>query len=191
MKYVFDVIDALRERRGYTMKELAERSGVPYTTLAAMMAKKPSKISQNTLKNLAGVFEVNWYVLLGKQRGYLGDNETTSRNINGIRLNAELDDEDYIAILRNVLGDEYVNEDDELILEATIPVIRYRKVDVISTSALKKHFRSSINAVLDRLSDEGVMEVMRHVLDIAMDPKYYVSTDSEKKEDNGWQKEEQ
>lgn len=191
MKKVFDVIDALREHHGYTMKELAERSGVPYTTLAAMMAKKPSKISKNTLMNLAGVFEVKWYKLLGKQRGFGDENEIPSRNINGIRLHAEMDDEDYIKVLREVLGDEYVREDDELILEARIPVIKYKQVDVISTSALKKHFRASINTVLDRLSDEGVMEVMRHVLEIAQDPKYYAPTDPKTKEDNEWQKEEQ
>lgn len=191
MKSVFDVIDALREHYGYTMKELADRSGVPYTTLAAMMAKKPSKIAKNTLTNIAAAFEVKWYELLGEQHSFGEDYDKKTRNINGIRLNAEMQETDFMLALRMVLGDEYVKADDELILEARIPVIKYRQVDVISTSALKKHFRSSINTVLDRLSDEGVMEVMRHVLDIAMDPKYYVSTDSEKKEDNGWQKEEQ
>ena len=102
-----------------------------------------------------------------------------------------MDEEDYIKVLRKVLGDEYVKEDDELILEARIPVIRYRQVDVISASTLKKHFRASINTVLERLSDEGVMEVMRHVLDIAQNPKYYAPADQKTKEDTGCQKEEQ
>jgi len=191
MKSVFDVIDALLEHHGYTMKELAERSGVPYTTLASMMAKKPSKISKNTLLDIADVFEVAWYEMLGRQKGFEDDNERATRNIHGIRLNAEMDEEDYIKVLRKVLGDEYVKEDDELILEARIPVIRYRQVDVISASTLKKHFRASINTVLERLSDEGVMEVMRHVLDIAQNPKYYAPTDQKTKEDTRWQNEEQ
>ena len=56
MNSVYDVIEVLSAWRGFTMKEVALRAGLSYTTFASMMSRRPVKIAKRTLQSIGTVF---------------------------------------------------------------------------------------------------------------------------------------
>ena len=96
MNSVYDVIEVLSAWRGLTMKEVALRAGLSYTTFASMMSRRPAKIAKRTLQSLGTVFGTDWYNLLGSDSELVPEFPPTTRygmrNINGERVCAMMDE---------------------------------------------------------------------------------------------------
>ena len=187
MSSVFEIIEALKAYRGMTFRDIAEKTGRSYTTLTSIMSRRSARIPVGILTEIASALEVDVCDLIP-----LEVMQQESVNKTG-RYSTEFSKDFVRMTLHRIIGDDYEKYLPEYDIEVrTLTTPRARPS--LNTSAehdARYQFKQSINFVLNKLNDRGLMEVMRLVLEVANDPKYYVSTDSEKKEDNGWQKEEQ
>lgn len=202
MNSVYDVIDVLRIWRGFTMRELATRSGLSYTTLMSMMNRRPTKMAKNTLARISGIFGAEWYELLG-----IGlpapDEPYHGRNSNGERIDVMMDEHRVESVLREILGEHYdaAIENLENRQKAlrdfhkermeqrdqgwVFPPIKspndYEKNESIQRRRLRNQFNVCLDLAFDNLNDAGVIEAMRYILELSQNPKYGKSN----QEDNG------
>lgn len=190
MNDVYDIIQLLCDWYGYTMRDFSKLSTLPYTTFVSMMKRRPEKISVNSLKRIAAVFEHEWYEMLGYDKESI-PTLINGRNINGARIETALTEDTCIKVVENISGKEYA----ELIGKNMVfhPPIHLMKQEMVKNrdNALHSQFKMCIDLVSDRLNDDGVIEAMRYILELTQNPKYNASTDQITKEDTGWQKEEQ
>lgn len=181
MSSIYEVIDTLRRWKGYSMRELAEKADIPHTSLASIMTRRSPKISVNTLESIANVFDKEAHDLFSIR-------STMSRTPNSVmRVTTELSEEDADAICSRIIGKDY--KEYLLPREQELETIGHRtsnaKVTLNYRIDIDQHFRQSIIFMLNKLNEEGLMEAMRRVLEVAQDPRYCVSTDSHKsKEDD-------
>lgn len=186
MKTIFEIIDAVRGYRGYSLKELAAKGNIPYTTLASIMSRRSMNISKDTVETIANALDVEFHDIISPEA-----HRQTLIGSNGAKCITDCTDEFLKSTLRKIIGDDYIQYLPENNLRREKAIHEAQIANAYAAKDERNQFKKSIGFVLDKLNDEGLMEAMRRVLDIANDPKYYVSTDSEKKEDTGWQEEEQ
>lgn len=175
---LYDIIDAMRKKYHMSSRTLATQAKIPATTLASMMSRRPATIDKEALVRIASVFNVAWYRLFNMTE------DAAAKYEDELRISTVMTKEDVEHVYNHLVRP----------LDCSA---RYRAIGLYSSenhSALnaryqrneREHgFRSSILFVLDKLNDDGLMEAMRRVLDVANDPKYC----KPKKEDDSWQKE--
>lgn len=176
MNSVYDVIEVLSAWRGFTMKEVALQAGLSYTTFVSMMNRRPAKIAKNTLKSIGAVFDIEWYKLLGRENSF--ESETpiaeryNARNINGERVCAMMDEKKIREVLKQIIGDGY-----EEVLRRTATG-RRELAERIETPMHRRskdrrsQFDACVDFVFDHLNDDGVIEAMRYLLELAQNPRY-------------------
>lgn len=191
MNSVYDVIEVLRRSRNYTLKEVASRASISYTTLASMMSRRPEKIAKNTLAKIGWVFGLEWYKLLGREQEFAPlERENYGRNINGERISAMMDEKMVESVLRNILGEAY-----EYVLSAVksgwqYQIEPYDNLMRIRPRNKRAQFMMCVDMVFDKLNDDGIVEAMRHMLELSQNPKFCISTATgNKKEDDECQEE--
>ena len=171
---LYDIIDAMRKKSGMSSRSLALLAKVPPTTLASLMSRRPATIDKEVLKRIASVFNVSWVALLNKTDSFAEECE------NELRIPVAMTKEDVQAVNERVV--------------AAMPKRVYSRIvsrvpedidpDEFDTSS-EAAFRRSIYLVLNRLNENGLLEAMRRVLEVAGNPAYC----KPKKEDDSWQKE--
>lgn len=190
MNTVYDIIQALCNWRGYTMKELARLADIPYTTFATMMKKRPAKISVNSLMRIAGVFEQSWNTLLGCEE-YLIPTLIGAQNIYSARVSSYVEEVISLKVIKKITGKNLEDlKARHIDTKISVPA-KHENFSRIRPRDIHSQFKLCIDIVSDKLNDDGIIEAMRYILELTQNPKYNVSTDSEKKEDTEWQKEEQ
>lgn len=173
---VYEVIFGLRISRKMNSKQLAELAGIPPTTLATTMSRRPLRVSKDFLKSIAAVFELQWYELLGKESE---DELAESEN----RVSAQLGQAETIRVMHGILNGVNPSMYGSFRLEGEQPQIIHNESRIMDVHHRSTHtspnftsdenqFRQSIFFILNRLNDAGLMEAMRRVLDIAQDPKF-------------------
>ena len=177
MNSVYDVIDILRTWRNFTMKELADRASISYTTLASIMKRRPEKIALNTLERIGWAFGLEWYKLLGRESEYRPKEAYRGRNVNGERISATMDEPMIRSVLQNIIGEDY-----EKVIEWTeagkkVLIRTSEDFERIKRRDLRGQFNMCVDLVFDNLSEAGVVEAMRYILELSQNPKYCKSTD--------------
>ena len=185
MSNVYEVIDALRRSKGYSFRELAGRTGISHTTLASILTRRVPKISASTLEAIAKAFEIGVNDLLPNRTPIQGAGKHV------LRYWAELTEEEAEQVLTNLIGENY----EQFLSDEKINVVNDRpytnRAEPATRATMSRHFRQTINFVLNKLNDDGLMEAMRRVLDVAQDPQYCISTTTlTKKEDDQCQENE-
>lgn len=196
MNDVYEVIDALRKQRNLTGKKLAEMAGMPTTTLATIMGRKPAAIPKKYLVALAEALGVRWHELLN-----VSENEYPD----GVKIPSKLSPADVTEILKKLIGyDENSevrynvigrgvgsSERARIMCEygMTMPSADHGEDDVPACDA---QYRRSIIYMLDRLNTEGLLEAMHQVLTLTRQAEFCKQTSNQKtKEDTEWQEKEQ
>lgn len=176
MNSVYDVIEVLSAWRGFTMKEVALRAGLSYTTFASMMSRRPVKIAKRTLQSIGTVFGTEWYTLLGSDSELVPEFPPTTRygmrNINGERVCAMMDEKAVHAALKRIIGDNYTRV---LYKVAAGKRALAERVETSTHSRIKDRrgqFDACVDLVFNHLNDNGVIEAMRYLLELAQNPKY-------------------
>lgn len=207
MNSVYDVIDVLRTWRGFTMRELATRSGISYTTLISIMKRRPEKMAKNTLARIAGVFRAEWYELLGIGPS-AADTPYHGRNSNGERIDVMMDEYRVEAVLREILGERYeaaieklekqqkeLQDSQKKRLEqreqgwviSPYPYLKnhdtFEKNEKLRRKKLRGQLGVCVDLAFDNLNDAGVIEAMRYILELAQNPKYKKTDEQNEKED--------
>ena len=175
---VFELIEVLRLKKGMSSRQLALSANVSTATLASLMNRKPSTISIETLDRLAKVFDERWFSLLNKPES-ITDEYALEKRISVSMERSDIEEVGY----RLTKDNAFMTHVDRLhqldIREAQ--AFGFTKKEVI-TSHEKNGFKSSIFFVLDKLNDDGLMEAMRRILDVANDPQYRKSSVSFREE---------
>lgn len=180
MKSVFSVIDCIREAKGLSKRKLAMNAGIRPTTFASMMERRPDSIDVDYLRALGSALNMNWYELIGK------DEEPATMYLE--KVSTKLDPEEALRIVKKY----------------AVPDLDKYRIDIAGPDLIPKteespkrptvdsaEFQRSFFFALNRLNDDGLMEAMRRVLDVATDPKFCVSADLNTKEDDLCQEKEQ
>ena len=174
---VYDMIEALRLSKEMSSRKLANTAGVSTATLASLMARRPITMSAFTLDKIAQVFNLRWNDLLNKPATIADELLAQSR------VSTRMSREDVEALSERLNSDGIINfmrlvesvrsmpraESSEDRSEERTRAAS-RRGD--SASSGKSEFRNSIFFVLEKLNDDGLMEAMRRILDIANDPQY-------------------
>lgn len=190
MNDVYEVIDTLRKHKNMTGKKLAELAGMPVTTLATIMGRKPVAIPKKHLVALANALGVQWYELLNVSECAYPD---------GAKIPSKLSPHDVEEIMHNLIGyDEHCDVRYNVIGRGTSGPERQRIMceygmtmpgtdhDEEYVPACDVQYRHSIIFMLNRLNTEGLLEAMHQVAAIARDPNLCRGNT---KEDTIWQKE--
>lgn len=174
---LYDIIDAMRKKYHMSSRTLAIRAGIPVTTLASMMSRRPATIDKSVLEKLASVFHVEWFRLLN-----LTDAKA-DEYADELRIPTKMEKEDVDHVYRRIVKTLDCTERFHEIGKYPSPNSGF--VYQRSMREKEHEFQQSIMFVLEKLNDDGLMEAMRRILDVANDPKYC----KPKKEDDSWQKE--
>lgn len=155
MTTVYDIIDRIREEKNLSTRKLAQLAKIPPTTLESMMTRRPEWAIVSRLQAIARVFGLDWtdFYEPGREEYVIEDVPA--------RVSCQIASEAVEDILKHAL--EKSGEG--------IAVAAYKREP--QPEATDEHlFRKSTAAILNRLNSEGLMEAMRHLLEIAADPRY-------------------
>lgn len=170
---VYDLIEVLRLKHDYSSRRLAIEANVSTATLASLMTRKPSTIAIDTLDKIARVFGARWYDLLNKP------NSIVDEYILEKRVPVTMTADDIAEAGYKITEDHYFMEHIERIhrLERRGAKAVAIEKNTVQTSEIDR-FKNSLSFVLDKLNDDGLMEAMRRILDVANDPKYCKNKES-------------
>lgn len=174
---VYDVIEVLRLTGDMSGRKLATRAGVSTATLASLITRQPSTMSPFTLDKIARVFDLRWNELLNRPATIADELLAQSR------VPTRMSKEDIEAVGKRLNPDGVINFLHLVESVRSMPRAassedrseeraRAASKRVDSASSGKAEFRNSIFFVLEKLNDDGLMEAMRRILDIANDPQY-------------------
>ena len=177
MSNLFEIIDSIRLWKGYTLRDIALRANMPYTTLASLMKRRSNRISINSLQLIASGLGLPWEYLLPfvPQIHY--------STLEDAKIPTKCSDEDALEVLRHIIGydcERYLEEARANVKPKASPFpMEYPS----APGNHRTQFKQSMNYLFDRLNEEGLLEAMRRIVDLAQDSRYCVSTEPNKKED--------
>ena len=99
MNDVYDVIDTLRQKKHLSMRKLAILAGLPYTTFASFMSRRPATIAKSYLEAIAEVLSVEWTDLVSEAEAERASEEGRTK----ISTVLTMDEKEYI--LHNLFND--------------------------------------------------------------------------------------
>lgn len=158
---LYDIIDAIRKKHRCSSRQLALLAKIPPTTLASMMSRRPATIDKDTLARIATVFSIKWYELLNKPASFANTHDLE------MRIPTAMSPEDIQAVR-------------EKFIDGLHFAVRFSKPERQGSSKhsssvpghSEDNFKRGILFVLDKLNDEGLMEAMRRILDVANEPHF-------------------
>ena len=167
MKDFYDLIEELRKEAKISSKELAIRANTPVTTLASIMSRRSETLDRRTLDRIARVFGSKWDEILDLSE------EQADRYAYYPKMRIP------VTMTQDSVERIYAKLVKRLDFSGTArPIGRFRpnpNTEKPTKSDIHTDwdsFKSSITLVLNRLNDDGLMEAMRRILDVANDPKY-------------------
>lgn len=172
MSSVYDVIDELREAKHLSMRKLAELAGIKPTTLVSMMKRRPDTIKSTTLANIAAVFGVKWYQLIGKT-----EDDPVAR-MDDVKVQAAMSELEKEDIVDQILNAPFEMPSKDAIIQDAINMYVQEVVNVYADTededSPKKEndsvvLRGGIYLMLNQLNRKGLLKVMAYVLDVAQD----------------------
>ena len=143
---IYDIIDILREKNNLSIRKLALLAEIPPTTLVSVLSRKPKSISKNILINISNVLNVTWYELLNKTESFA----------NQCALNKRI----YVTLSE---------EDIRAIKQKFIQLSNHAGYHNVNTNESNN---DSIMFVMKTLNEDGMLEVMKKIVEIASNPKY-------------------
>lgn len=173
MDSVYDVIEALRRYNGYSLRDLAAKAGVSHTTISSLYSRHSTRMSIPLLAKIAQVFGVSWYELLGREAMSFGDNTPAENEKPVPKVSTALTPEIIRKILERLIGEGY----ERYLYGDTIRRNESVLYDGGVSHTNSMYMKRSIDIFLNKLNDEGLMEAMRHILDLAQDPRYCISSE--------------
>jgi len=132
------------------------------------------------LAKIAEAFGVSWHELLGREAMSFGDNTILESKKPVPKVSTALTPEMIRKILEKLIGEGYERYLYEDTLRRNEPVPYNGETPHTNSMFMKR----SIDIILNKLNDEGLMEAMRRVLDIAQDPRYHISSVPDNTEDD-------
>ena len=168
MSNIFEIIEAIMVHKGYSLRDMADKMDMPYTTVASIMTRRSSKISRHSVEAFAKALEVDFYDLMPRE----ADKQAIT-TLNGIRYPSDCSEEFMRSTLLHIIGDDYIQYIPEN-NQQRIKKVALRKADLKGASSSDERilFKQSIDFVLNKLNDDGLMEAMRRVLEVAQDSRY-------------------
>lgn len=179
---VYELIEVLRFKNDLSSRQMAIQAGVSPATLASIMTRRPPRIAIETLDKIASVYGIRWYELLNKDSSY------ADRFLMAGRTPVTMTADDVNAVGNRILGitdiTMYVDKAHERYLqrvEDAKTIVKYASAQqdnsempgrIVPVPGGTDEFRNSLFFVLNKLNDDGLMEAMRRILDVANDPKY-------------------
>lgn len=187
MSNLFEIIDAIRLWKGYTLRDIAQRANMPYTTLASLMKRRSNRISISTLQLIASGLGMPWEDLLPfvPQIHYSAHEDA--------KIPTKCSVDDALSLLHDIIGygcELYLEEAQANVRPKSFSLPDLPEYHPASSSNHRDQFKQSMNYLFDKLNDEGLLEAMRRIVDLAQDSKYCISTEPNKKEDTEWQEKE-
>ena len=186
---VYDVIDALRNARSLTLKDLARDASLPYTTVASIMSRRPEKMSVMSLDAIAKVFDLQWHDLLGLTDDQLClvekkiTSTNTGRNINGYRIGTAIDEEAMERIDQHLTFRGYlfiksaIRDHKQIEIAKRIEVRHPDNLAKATSSDMRRRFDACMDLVFDNLNNAGVIEAMRYILELSKNPEFIRSAE--------------
>lgn len=170
MTTVYDLIDEICRLKNLSMRQLAINSALPPSTIVSIQARRSPQISKRVLAHLGHAFDLEWHDLITLPENVLPEQITTQK------VPADLSEEDKVRVLQHIESFQVHN------LEPNMAVEWKEKGFAILDEDRETNapFLGSIKRILEKMNEEGLMEVLRFSLEIANDPKYCKET---KKED--------
>lgn len=163
MNDLYDVITALRQKHRMSLRMLATTAKLPPTTLASMMTRRPSTIDKDVLIRIALALNVKWVDLLNKPDSYALECELEDR------VPVEMSQEDLEIVKKKLV--------DPLAMAIKFDVgerhaVRFSEYQCPNRRVEESDFKRSFAFVLDKLNDDGLLEAMKCVLELANEPKF-------------------
>ena len=157
MVTVFDIIEKLLVEKGLSVRRLAQLAKMAPTTLESIMTRKPKWVSTARLETIAKVFQLHWTDLFEPGR------EEYVTDTNPPKVSAYIKKEEAEEIVDRAL--EKSGEGFAFAFDVHVEPQRKQNDDEVL-------FRKSVNAILNRLNSDGLLEAMRRLLVIEEDPAY-------------------
>ena len=164
MSNVYEVIKGIRDGKKLSNRRLARLAALPVTTLESAFYRQPAKVSVVMLQQIARVFGMQWYELLRVRY----DHDLIDLGNHMSRVPSFIEDNEAHAIIQLVL-EQPINTVYE---QALFNLPERQRLHEHPSSPEDQLFRRSIDALLAKLNNEGLMEAMRRVLDITLNPDY-------------------
>ena len=158
---VYDVIDAVRKKRNMSIRQLALCAGIPPTTLVSNLSRKPKSIDKDLLMCISEVLDVPWYDFLNKTESFVVQYDFKKRI--PILLSAE-----DISVIK----DKIAQLPDSAKCNHQIQMSLSNQNVQPKGRSMKFTYNDSILFILSKLNEDGIIEAMRKLLDVAADPKY-------------------
>jgi transcriptional regulator with XRE-family HTH domain len=151
---IYDIIDVIRVKNHLSVRRLALLAGISPTTLASVLTRKPKSIDKDMLIGISNVFNITWYELINKTECF-ADQYALNKRINISLSEPDIDTikQKFIQLPDNV---GYQNE------KRVIPKVYNHK----TTST------DSVLLVMRTLNEDGILEVMKKIVEVASNPKY-------------------
>ena len=170
---VYDVISAVRQLKGLSIRKLAMLANISPTTLTSMLDRKPEKVAFRTLDAIAQVFDLGWVDLFNYENDRVPEVDSTGK------VSMELAAGDFERIMSRLAAIKVITPPNRLVSHH----LNTRRPDPQFISGSAAEFRRSINFVLERLNDDGLMEAMRRILELEKDERYCIKSPNTNKEE--------
>ena len=181
MNTVYDLIEELRDKSHLSTRRLATLAGIGSSTLASMLTRRPEKITVKYLKAIAKVFRLKWNYMLK-----MSDEEAATYD-DASKVAVELEP----GVGENVLESWMREMENEVLVDFDEVIDPPKSSAPYRKQKSENHFRESIILMLERLNDDGLMEVMRVTLEITKEPAFLKHPINNNKEDIECQENEQ
>lgn len=172
-KTVYDVIAAVRQLRGLSIRKLATLANISPTTLTSMLDRKPEKVPFRTLDAIAQVFDLGWMDLFNYEDDHVPEVDATGK------VSVALIEGDFERIMGRLAEIKVVSPPNKLVSWNR----NTHRSDWQAINGCSDEFRRSINFVLERLNSDGLVEAMRRILELEKDERYCVKAPSANKAD--------
>lgn len=157
MVTVFDVIQKILDEKGLSVRRVAQMAQMAPTTLESMMTRKPKFVRTERLEAIASVLQLHWTDLFEPGR------EMFVTITNPPKVSTQIKTEQAEEIVERALGKS--GEGFAFAFDFRVePQQKQNDEEVL--------FRKSVNAILNRLNSDGLLEAMRRLLVIEEDPAY-------------------
>ena len=187
MNDVYDVIDTLRQKKHLSMRKLAILAGLPYTTFASFMSRRPATIAKSYLEAIAEVLSVEWTDLVSEAEAERASEEGRTK----ISTVLTMDEKEYI--LHNLFNDNPRLQGeamlrrprkayDDAVQRLTANRPRFLQAEGLEAGDEETAitlYKQTVITMLDRLNIDGLLEVMHLVVALARRPDLCIKNTKE------------
>lgn len=167
MKDFYDLIEELRKEARISSKELAIRANTPVTTLASIMSRRPETLDRRTIDRIARVFGSKWEEILDLSEQQADSYAYCPKVRIPVAMTQDSVERVYAKLMKRLDFSGSARS-----IERVYPNLNTAKPSKSDDLTDWNSFKSSITLILNKLNDDGLMEAMRRILDVANDPKY-------------------